>query len=63
MGLDAVWVILWLIALIISIVIIWNTIGNIGLYEMFPEGRRWWHNWTELGSLVIFAIVVLNHPF
>jgi hypothetical protein len=60
---EAAKVIGWFIGLIISIISVFQFVGISGIVNMFPEGRRWWMLPTQLLSLVIFAIVVLYHPF
>lgn len=56
-------VIAWFVALIVSVFSVHVYIGNHGLDSMFPEGRRWWTTWAGLGSLAVFAAVVLANPF
>lgn len=55
--------IIWFIFLMITIVAIYNTVGAAGITCMFPEGKRWWHPVVQLISLVLFALVILFHPF
>lgn len=52
----------WFIALLISMVLIFQFIGFSGLTRMFPEGHRSWHFPAQLGTLLLFAIVILYHP-
>jgi len=53
----------WFIWLIIAVLTVFHFVGFSGLTSMFPEGRRWWHIWAQLGSLALFAACVLCHPF
>lgn len=55
--------IVWFVSLLASVATIALTFGNIEITHMFPEGKRWWHFWSRLGALALFAGVVLIHPF
>jgi hypothetical protein len=53
----------WLLWLLVTAAIVFETIGWRGLVRMFPEARRWWQLPAQLASLAAFAAVVLFHPF
>ncbi|MBL4833610.1 MAG: hypothetical protein JKY26_06500 [Pseudomonas sp.] len=55
--------IVWFICLLVSIAAIFELIGFSGLVRMFPEGRRWWQFPAQVTSLIVFAVIVLLHPF
>lgn len=55
--------IVWFIFFIISLVLVFETIGLRGLVRMFPEGWRWWQFPAQLVTLAVFAAVVINNPF
>lgn len=60
---SALYVIGWFVGLLISIALVYNWVGMAGLTAMFPEGRRWWHIPVQLLTLILFAFVILHHPF
>lgn len=53
----------WCIWLLLSVTICLEATGFRGLARTLPEDRRWWHLPLQLAALVLFALVVLNHPF
>lgn len=55
--------ILWFVAMLVSIGLIYMTWGNAMLVQMFPEGRKWYDMPSRLASLAVFAAVVHFHPF
>lgn len=60
---NAVFAIIWFIALFASIVLIFNFIGMHGMVTFFPEGRRWWMFPLQILSLTLFSALVLINPF
>ena len=60
---EALKVIGWFIALLISVALMFETIGMSGLVNMFPEGRRWWMRPAQLASITAFALIVLRNPW
>ena len=63
LAVDSFKAIIWFVLICASTAFIFTVVGWSGLTGMFPEGRRWWHFPVQLLSLVIFAALVLNHPF
>lgn len=53
----------WFVALVVSGYVVLMFVGNLTLVDMFPEGHRWWMWWARLGSLALFAAVILANPF
>lgn len=53
----------WFISLVASIWLIFQMVGIHAMTSFFPEGHRYWHFPVQLGTLILFAVVVLNHPF
>lgn len=53
----------WFLALLISVWIVFETVGVRGLVRMFPEGRRWWMFPVQLSSLALFAAVIHFNPW
>lgn len=60
---NALFAIAWFVGLSVSVLLVFEFVGNAGITRMFPEGRRWWHLPVQLASLTLFAAVVLFHPF
>jgi len=60
---SAVIAILWFLALLASVQLVFWCCGVRGLVQMFPEGNRWWILPACFASLAVFAVVVLLHPF
>lgn len=55
--------IVWFVALLVSVCLVFAFVGVVQLVNMFPEGRRWWMLPAQIGSLAAFAAVVHFHPF
>jgi hypothetical protein len=53
----------WAVWAYASMHAIYIVIGHAGLTRMFPEGKRWWDSWVELGALTNFAVMVLCNPW
>lgn len=53
----------WFIALLVSIYMVFLTMGWGGLVRMFPEGYRWWMTPAQWGSLAVFAALVRFTPW
>jgi hypothetical protein len=53
----------WFLALLLSIALVFESVGSVQLIRMFPEGWRWWHTPYRIFSLLVFAGIVLIHPF
>jgi hypothetical protein len=53
----------WAFALIVSVWVVFQTVGLARMVAFFPEGRRWWMFPAQIASLALFAIIVLKHPF
>lgn len=60
---NALLVIAWFIALLLSIGAVFQFVGLRAMLQFFPEGRRWWTLPTQLASLACFAAVVHFQPF
>lgn len=60
---NALYVIIWFIVLLASILAVFEFVGMRTMVNFFPEGRRWWQFPAQIASLAVFAAVVLNHPF
>lgn len=55
--------ILWVVAALVAIRLVYRTVGIHYMVCMFPEGRRWWQLPAQMASLGFFAAVALFHPF
>jgi hypothetical protein len=53
----------WFVVLLVSINLIYSTIGIHYMVSFFPEGKRWYQLPLQLVTLALFATVVLYHPF
>ncbi len=60
---NALLVIGWFIALLLSLGAVFQFVGLRTMLEFFPEGRRWWVFPAQLASLAFFAAVVHFEPF
>ncbi len=60
---SPLYTILWLIALFCSVQFVYATIGINLMVHMFQEGKRWWQFPLQMTALIVFAAVVLYHPF
>lgn len=52
----------WLVAMAVSIFMIYATFGSWGLTQMFPEGRKWYDLPLRALALVVYAIVLHYMP-
>lgn len=53
----------WIIWLIVSIRVVFSTVGLEMLVQMFPEGEPKWFLTKQLLSLAFFAAAVLCNPW
>lgn len=59
----ALYIIIWFLLLIASIVMVFEFVGMHLMVRYFPEGRRAWMFPMQLISLAIFAAAVAFHPW
>lgn len=60
---EAVWVIVWLAAMLTAIVAVYQTVGVHLMVQYFPEGKRWWMLPAQLLAIAVFGVICAFHPF
>lgn len=55
--------VLWLIALAITVLMVFELVGMRLMVQYFPEGRRPWMFPSQVAAMMAFAAVVHFNPF